>query len=100
MSPGRTAVAMVGPWGLEHQTSTVSIPRREKHGPARRSSKLHRKTRLDRAWLPSFAHGTALEGIRLQVPRKGGLRHKVRHNLKIRMGSRYSGLLHIEGNAS
>src|SRR5689334_12274835 len=39
---------MVGSWGLESQTSTVSIPSRKMHCAARQGSKLHRRIRLGR----------------------------------------------------
>src|SRR5690348_7857761 len=40
------ALTMVGPWGLELETSTASKTRPETHRHARQSTKLHRKIRL------------------------------------------------------
>jgi len=45
--------------GLEPQISTVSVPRRQTHSHATRSSKSHRRTRLDGDYAPGDTHGAA-----------------------------------------
>jgi hypothetical protein len=50
---------MVGSWGLEPQTSTVSILRPQTHSHATRSTKSHRRLSLDSRHVFHSVHGAA-----------------------------------------
>jgi hypothetical protein len=73
---------MVGSWGLEPQTSTVSILRRKMHRPARRRIEVQRRIRPGRCEVPSVTHGTAPDRTCVLVHRNPALRYKVRHNFQ------------------
>jgi len=55
----RKLLKMVGSWGLEPQTSTVSIPRPQTHCRAPRSTESHLRISLDRRSDPHSAHRAA-----------------------------------------